>query len=65
MEQGHHPESHLEGYPCKRSMPVSDTVCAQAKQIDGHRVLDELLDNLVRLMARRVATIIIENGEET
>lgn len=63
MKQRHHPESHLAGDVY--AVPVPDTVCAQVSPVDGHRVFDQLLDTLVRLMARRVATIIIETGNKT
>lgn len=65
MEQGHHPESDFAGDMYAVSVPMPDTVRAQVSPVDGQRVLDQLLNTLVRLMARRVATIIIENGNET
>ena len=65
MEQGHHPESNFAGDMYAVPVPVPNTVCAQVSPVDDQRVFDQLLDTLVRLMARRVATIIIETGHET
>lgn len=61
MEQGHHPDSHLAGNIS--AQPVSDPGCAGLRPIDGRQVFDQLLDTLVELVARRIATIIIKNED--
>lgn len=63
MEQGRIIDSHFVGN--RPPMPVSDAGRLAGSSADDQQVVDQILEVLVRLLARRVASIIIENGDTT
>lgn len=63
MKQGHIIDSLFTGDAS--SMPVSDAGSPAESPTDGQQGFNQILDALVQVLARRVASIIIEDGDMT